>query len=168
VLTSVERAGDFPTRPVYVLGSGEASGSAMVSQMPDLTSSEAYRRSGAAAFAEAGLRPSDIDHLMLYDAAAHLPLWALEDLGFVRRGEAGPFVAARNTAPGGSLPVNTSGGGLSYTHSGMYGVYALLESVRQLRGEAAAQVGGVSASLVHGLGGMFQAAATLILSNQPG
>ncbi len=165
VLTSAERARDFPTRPVYVLGAGEANGVALISQMPDLTTSEAYRRAGAQAFAEAGLAPRDIDHLMLYDAAAHLPLFALEDLGFLARGEAGPFVAARNTAPGGSLPVNTNGGGLSYTHSGMYGVYALQESVRQLRGEAAAQVDGAATSLVHGLGGMFQAAATLILSN---
>lgn len=168
VLTSAERARDFPKPPIYLLGSGEANGAALGSQMRDLTTSDAYRRSGAAAFSEAGLKPADIDHLMLYDAAAHLPLYALEDLGFLPRGEAGPFVAARHTAPGGRLPVNTNGGGLSYTHSGMYGVYALQESVRQLRGEAAAQVEGVKTSLVHAIGGMFQAAATLILSNEPG
>jgi acetyl-CoA acetyltransferase len=166
VLTSAERARDFPQRPVYLLGAGEATGSAMVSQMPDLTTSDAYRRAGSDAFAEAGLGPGDIDHAMLYDALAHLPLYALEDLGFLQRGEAGAFVAERNTAPGGPLPVNTSGGGLSYTHSGMYGVFALQESVRQLRGTAAAQVEGVTTSLVHGLGGMFQAAATLVLANE--
>ena len=105
--------------------------------MPDLTSSDAFRRAGAAAFAYAGLAPADIDHAMLYDAAAILPLMALEDLGFVPRGEAGAFVADGHTAIGGSLPVNTNGGGLNYTHSGMYGMYALQESIRQLRGRGA-------------------------------
>ena len=98
---------------------------------------------------------------MLYDAAANLPLMALEDLGFVPRGESGAFVADGHTAIGGSLPVNTNGGGLNYTHSGMYGMYALQESIRQLRGEAAAQVDGVTTSLTHAIGGMFQAAATV-------
>jgi acetyl-CoA acetyltransferase len=83
----------------------------------------------------------------------------------VSRGEAGPFVAEGNTGPGGRLPMNTNGGGLSYTHTGMYGMFAILESVRQVRGEAAAQVPDVGISLVHGIGGMFMAAATLILAS---
>ncbi len=103
---------------------------------------------------------------MLYDATAHLPLMALEDIGLVPRGESGAFVAEGHTAIGGSLPVNTSGGGLNYTHSGMYGMYALQESIRQLRGEAAAQVDGVTTSLTHAIGGMFQSAATTILSTE--
>jgi acetyl-CoA acetyltransferase len=73
---------------------------------------------------------------MIYDAFAHLPIYGLEDLGFVPRGEAGAFIAGHNTAPGGRLPLNTNGGGLSYMHSGMYGMYALQESVRQMRGTA--------------------------------
>ena len=72
--------------------------------------------------------------LMIYDAFAHLPLYGLEDLGFCKRGEAADFVWERNTAPGGKLPMNTNGGGLSYMHSGMYGMYALQESIRQMRG----------------------------------
>ncbi len=64
---------------------------------------------------------------MIYDAFAHLPLYGLEDLGFVGRGEAAAFIAERNTAPGGKLPLNTNGGGLSYTHTGMYGMFALQE-----------------------------------------
>jgi acetyl-CoA acetyltransferase len=163
VLTSAERARDLPRPPVFVLGSGEANGAAIASQMPDLTSSDAFVRAGAAAFASSGLTPADIDHAMLYDATAGLPLMALEDLGFVPRGESGAFVAEGHTAIGGSLPVNTTGGGLSYTHSGMYGMYALQESVRQLRGEAPAQVEGVEVALTHAIGGMFQAAATLVL-----
>ncbi len=168
VVTSAERARDLPHAPAYVLGTGEATGAAMASQMPDLTSSDAFRRAGAAAFADAGLVPDDIDHAMLYDAAAILPLMALEDLGFVPRGESGAFVADGQTAIGGRLPVNTNGGGLNYTHSGMYGMYALQESIRQLRGEAAAQVDHVTTALTHAIGGMFQAAATVILSTERG
>ena len=167
VVTSAERARDLPRPPVHVLGAGEAAGAAMASQMPDLTSSDAFRYAGAAAFADAGIAPTDIHHAMLYDATAHLPLIALEDLGLVAHGESGAFVAEGHTAIGGRLPVNTSGGGLNYTHSGMYGMYALQESIRQLRGEAAAQVDGVTVSLAHAIGGMFQAAATVILSTQP-
>jgi hypothetical protein len=62
--------------------------------------------------------------------------------------------------------MNTNGGGLSYTHTGMYGMFAILESVRQVRGQAAAQVPGVQISLVHGVGGMFMAAATLVLATR--
>jgi acetyl-CoA acetyltransferase len=164
IVTSAARAADLPRPPVFVLGAGEAAGAAMASQMPDLTSSDAFRRAGAAAFAAAGVGPSDVDHAMLYDATACLPLMALEDLGLVPPGQSGAFVEAGHTGVGGSLPVNTSGGGLNYTHSGMYGMYALLESVRQLRGEAPAQVEGVTTSLTHAIGGMFQAASTVILS----
>jgi len=90
----------------------------------------------------------------------------LEDLGFAERGSSGAWVAAGHTSPGGALPVNTNGGGLCYAHTGMYGMLLLQESVRQLRGEAPAQVEGMRTSLAHGIGGMFQAAATVILSNQ--
>jgi acetyl-CoA acetyltransferase len=167
VVTSAERARDLPRPPVFVLGTGEATGAAMASQMPDLTSSHAFRRAGATAFAAAGVTPGDLDHAMLYDATAGIPLLALEDLGLVPRGESGAFVAEGHTAIGGRLPTNTNGGGLNYTHSGMYGMYALLESVRQLRGEAAAQVDGVRTSLTHAIGGMFQAAATAVLATEP-
>lgn len=163
VITSHERARDLPRPPVLVLGAGEATGRPLAAQMPDLTSSDAFRRAGAAAFAQAALGPGDVDHAMLYDALAVLPLMALEDLGFVERGGAGSFWADGHTGPGGRLPVNTTGGGLNYTHSGMYGIHAVLESVRQLRGEAAAQVPGVATSVAHAIGGMFQAAATLVL-----
>jgi acetyl-CoA acetyltransferase len=165
VLTSAERARDLRRPPVYLLGSGEATETPLASQMQDLTRSRAFRRASEQAFAEAGITRRDVDHLMLYDAAAHLPLMMLEDLGFLGRGESGPFVAAGHTAPGGRLPMNTNGGGLCYAHSGMYGMFLLQESVRQLRGEAAAQVPGVRVSLAHGIGGMFQAAATAILSS---
>jgi acetyl-CoA acetyltransferase len=166
ILTSAERAKDLSASPVYVVGSGEAVETPMVSQMEDFTSSRAFRLAGQAAFASSGIAHADVDHLMIYDAFAHLPLYGLEDLGFVKRGEAAAFVRDRNTAPGGALPLNTNGGGLSYMHSGMYGMYALQESVRQLRGRAAAQVKEASISLCLGVGGMFGASGAVVLSNE--
>ena len=166
VLVRAERARDLPRPPVYVLGTGEGYGSPMVSQMRDFTTSEAFVASGREAFRSAGVAHSDIDHLMLYDPFAHVPLFALGDLGFVPHGEVGRFVAERRTAIGGELPVNTNGGGLAYTHTGMYGMFALQESVRQLRGEAAAQVPDVRVSMTHGIGGMFAAAATVVLGTE--
>jgi acetyl-CoA acetyltransferase len=166
VLTSAERAKDFPTRPVYILGTGESVETPMISQMQDFSSSRAFRVSGAKAFAEAGIRHADVDHLMIYDAFAHLPIYGLEDLGFVGQGEAGAFIWERHTAPGGKLPMNTNGGGLSYMHSGMYGMYALQESVRQMRGIAPAQVAGAKISVCHGVGGMFGASGTIIMGNE--
>ena len=167
ILVSAERARDFPQKPVYLLGTGESVETPMVSQMEDFTSSRAFGVAGPTAFAEAGITHKDVDHLMIYDAFAHLPIYGLEDLGFVPRGEAGSFIAERNTAPGGRLPLNTNGGGLSYMHSGMYGMYALQESVRQMRGIAPAQIPGAKVSVCHGVGGMFAASATIIMSNEP-
>jgi acetyl-CoA acetyltransferase len=172
ILTSADRAKDFPQKPVYVLGTGESVETPMVSQMADFTSSKAFRVSGRKDFDEAGVAHSDVDHLMIYDAFAHLPLYGLEDLGFCQPGEAAAFIRARNTAPardgkgGGKLPLNTNGGGLSYMHSGMYGMYALQESVRQMRGIASAQVDGAKISVCHGVGGMFAASGTIIFSNE--
>lgn len=165
ILTTAERAKDMDLRvpPVHLLGSGEAVDSPLISQMPDMTTSRGFRHSSATAFKAARITREDVDHLMIYDAFAHLPIYGLEDMGFVGRGEAAAFIADGNTAPGGSLPVNTNGGGLSYTHTGMYGMFAIQESVRQLRGEAAAQVKDVNVSVVLGNGGMFMSAATLVL-----
>jgi acetyl-CoA acetyltransferase len=166
ILTAGDRAPDFPQKPVYVLGTGESVETPMVSQMEDFTSSRAFRVAGPTAFRAAGITHADVDHLMIYDAFAHLPLYGLEDLGFVPRGEAGRFIEARNTAPGGKLPLNTNGGGLSYMHSGMYGMYALQESVRQMRGIASAQIDGAQVSVCHGVGGMFAASGTVVFGTQ--
>jgi acetyl-CoA acetyltransferase len=165
VVTSAERAADLPGRSVYVLGTGESAESPIVSQMGDFTSSRNFRVASRDAFAQSGLTPKDIDHLMVYDAFAHLPIYALEDLGFVGRGEAGAFVEEGHTSPGGSLPMNTNGGGLSYTHTGMYGMFAIQEAVRQVRGTAPAQAPDVHTSFVQGVGGMFMTGASLVLAD---
>ena len=166
ILTSADRATDFPQKPAYILGTGESAETTMVSQMQDFTSSRAFRVAGPEAFRMAGIKHADVDHLMIYDAFAHLPLYGLEDLGFVKRGEAKDFIWEGNTKPGGKLPLNTNGGGLSYTHTGMYGMFALQESVRQVRGIAPAQVPDVKVSVCHGVGGMFSASGTVIMSNE--
>ncbi len=166
ILTAGDRAKDFPTKPVYILGTGESVETPMVSQMEDFTSSRAFRVAGPTAFRDAGIKHDDVDHLMIYDAFAHLPLYGLEDLGFVKPGEAAAFIREGNTRPGGKLPLNTNGGGLSYTHSGMYGMYALQESLRQVRGTAPAQVPNVKISVAHGVGGMFAASGTVVMSNE--
>ena len=172
ILTSAERAKDFPTKPVYILGTGESVETPMISQMEDFTTSKAFRVSGKKAFGEAGITTGEVDHLMIYDAFAHLPLYGLEDLGFCKPGGAATFIRERNTAPavaggrGGKLPLNTNGGGLSYMHSGMYGMYALQESVRQMRGTAAAQIDGAKIAVSHGVGGMFAASGTIIFGNE--
>jgi acetyl-CoA acetyltransferase len=166
ILTCAERAKDFPQKPVYVLGTGESVETPIVSQMEDFNTSKAFRVSGKKAFDTAGISHADVDHLMIYDAFAHLPIYGLEDLGFCKPGEGAAFIGDRNTAIGGKLPLNTNGGGLSYMHSGMYGMYALQESVRQMRGVAPAQVPGAKVSVSHGVGGMFAASGTIVFTNE--
>ena len=112
----------------------------------------------------AGLAPRDIDVVQLYDAFTINTLLFLEDLGFCPKGEGGRFVADGAIAPGGRLPVNTNGGGLSCVHPGMYGIFALIEAVRQLRGECGErQVKQASTAIAHGNGGMLSSQATAIL-----
>jgi acetyl-CoA acetyltransferase len=168
VLMSRERAADLPNpeRAVYVLGSGESLEAPLVSQMTTLASCASIVASSTEALRTAGVTHSDIDHFMMYDAFAHLPLYGLEDVGFVGFGESGSFIADGSTRPGGSLPMNTNGGGMSYAHTGMYGMFAIQEAVRQLRGEAAVQVPNIRTSFVQGVGFYFGAAASLVLSNQ--
>jgi acetyl-CoA acetyltransferase len=168
VLMSAERARDLPSadRAVYVLGSGEGTESVIVSQMDDLESFGPFRRGAKEAFETADVTHADIDHVMFYDAFAHLPLYMLEDTGFVGKGESADFYREGHTRPGGDLPINTQGGGLSYTHSGMYGMFAIQEAVRQLRGEAVVQVPDVQTSFVQGVGMMFGAGGSLVLSNR--
>ena len=139
----------------------------IVSQMPDFASWDAARMSSERAFAMSGVAHADIDVAMFYDAFTIVPVMGLEATGFCKPGEGGPFVSGGRTAPGGPFPMNTNGGGLSYTHSGMYGMFTLVEAVRQLRGECGArQVSGAKTAICHGLGGMFSAAATLICGSE--
>ena len=163
ILRRAGRAADAPHAPVFVLGVGMESTHRQISQMPDLTVTGAVE-SRRRAFDAAGLRPTDVDVLELYDAFTINTILFLEDLGFCRKGEGGALVASGAIAPGGSLPVNTNGGGLSCCHPGMYGVFTLIEATRQLRGQGGArQVPGAQVALAHGNGGQLSSQATAIL-----
>jgi acetyl-CoA acetyltransferase len=168
VLTRADRAKNCAKKPVYIWGAGEGSEHVSVSQMRNLTFSEATRKAGEKAFAMAGVTPRDFNHIMLYDAFTSGPPIMLESLSFCKPGEGVYFFEEGKSTPGGTLPINTNGGGLSYTHSGMYGIFPIIESTRQLRGECGArQVPNAKISLVNGMGGMLSAAGTLVLSNEP-
>lgn len=162
VMVRAEQARDRPKPPVYLLGAAMAHHHRMISAMPELTVSAAAD-SGPRAFEMAGVAQGDVDLLMLYDAFTINTILFLEDLGFCAKGEGGPFVSDGRIAPGGSLPVNTSGGGLSCVHPGMYGLYTMIEAVTQLRGEAGKrQVEDAEIAVAHGNGGVLSSQVTSI------
>lgn len=164
VVTSAERARQTRKAPVWVLGHGEAHTHNTIANMPDLATHQAAIASGQAAFAMAGLTPGEIDVVEIYDSFTITVLLTLEALGFCGRGEGGAFVSGQRTAPGGPFPMNTNGGGLSYCHPGMYGIFLLIEATRQLRGECGPrQVKEARVALAHGTGGVLSSAATVIL-----
>jgi acetyl-CoA acetyltransferase len=165
ILTSAARAKTLKKKPVYVLGSGDALSHGTISNMPDLTVTAAAE-SGAQAYKMAGIKPADVDMLSLYDAFTITPILFLEDLGFCPKGEGGRFVAGGNIAPGGKLAVNTSGGGLSYCHPGMYGLLVMIEAIRQVRGECGKrQVKDCEIALAHGNGGVLSSQCTVIFGS---
>jgi acetyl-CoA acetyltransferase len=133
--------------------------------MPDLTVTAATE-SGRRAFAMAGVTPEEVDVVELYDAFTINTILFLEDLGFCKKGDGGAFVQHGGIAPGGHLPVNTNGGGLSYAHPGMYGLFEIIEAVIQLRGSGAArQVANTQVAAVHGNGGTLSGQFTVVLGS---
>jgi acetyl-CoA acetyltransferase len=164
LMTRTDRARAGPKPPVAVLGAAAATWHNAISQMPDLTTTAAAE-SGPRAYAMAGVGPADIGVVQLYDAFTINTILFLEDLGFCPKGEGGRFVEGGGIAPGGRLPVNTNGGGLSCCHPGMYGLFAIVEAARQVRGEAANPIAGVDVALAHGNGGTLSSQATVILGS---
>ncbi len=163
VMTRADRARDLAAKPVYVLGAAGATTHRDIACMPDLTRTAAAD-AAARAYQAAKVGPSDIDVVELYDAFTINTILMLEDLGFCPKGEGARFVEDGAIAPGGRLPVNTNGGGLSCVHPGMYGLFTLVEAVRQLRGEAGArQVDGATLALAHGNGGVLSSQAVAVL-----
>jgi acetyl-CoA acetyltransferase len=166
IMTTAERARSLKKPPVYVLGCGQAITHANISSMPDLTVTGALQ-SGRAAYEMARLSPGDIDVVELYDAFTINTVLFLEDLGFCPKGEGGRFVSDGHIAPGGGLPVNTNGGGLSYCHPGMYGLFLLIEAALQLRGECdSRQIADCETAIAHGNGGVLSSQSTVILGTQ--
>ena len=166
VMTRADRARHLPKKPVYLLGAAAATTHMNIIAMADLTRTAAVD-SGQRAMAMAGVAPRDFDVVELYDAFTINTILFLEDLGFCTKGEGGAFVASGAIAPGGSLPVNTNGGGLSCVHPGMYGMFTLVEAVQQLRGEAGErQVAGAELALCHGNGGVLSSQITNVLGTE--
>jgi acetyl-CoA acetyltransferase len=166
VMTRADRARDLAKPPAYVLGAGSAHTHMMISAMPDLTAT-AGQITGKKAFEMAGIKAGDVDVVMTYDSFTITVLLALEDLGFCAKGEGGPFVADGKLGPGGALPTNTNGGGLSYTHPGMYGMFLLVEATRQVRGEAQdRQVQDAAVAVAHGCGGVLSSTSTVVLGGE--
>lgn len=163
VVTSADRARGLRKPPVHLLGAGHVTTHLTISNMPNLVETGA-RRAGEIAYSQAGVGPADVDVVGVYDAFTINTILFLEDLGFCAKGEGGAFVSGGNIAPGGGLPVNTNGGGLSYCHPGMYGLFLLIEAVRQLRGECGdRQVPGAEIALAHGNGAVLSSQYTVIL-----
>lgn len=167
VLTSAERAADMKQAPIYLLGAGEGHSHEHISAARDLTTSAA-KEAGERAFEMSGLRPTDMDFAQLYDCFTPTVLVELEDLGFCKKGEGGAFVESGALLPDGSLPVNTHGGLLSHSHPGNPGsMFALTESVWQLRGEASGrQVANPKNALVHAQGGIMSSHTALVLGTE--
>jgi acetyl-CoA acetyltransferase len=163
IVAAPHRAANARKKPIWILGHGETHTHYGITNMPDLTVTGAVD-SGRTAFAMAGVKHDDLDVVEVYDSFTITVLLTLEALGFCKRGEGGAFVSQQRTAPGGAFPLNTNGGGLSYCHPGMYGIFLLIEATRQLRGECGArQVPDANLALAHGTGGVLSSASTVIL-----
>ncbi|WP_326817571.1 acetyl-CoA acetyltransferase [Streptomyces sp. NBC_01762] len=168
LLAAEEYVPDTAKGPVWILGTGEYVSHSTMSEWDDFTVSPAAV-SGRLAFGRAGVRPADIDLAEIYDAFTYMTLVTLEDLGFCAKGEGGAFIEKGRIGRSGELPVNTDGGGLSACHPGMRGLFLLVESVRQLRGEAGKrQVRRADGSLpelavASGTGGWFCSSGTVVL-----
>ncbi len=164
VVTASERVSADGAVPVAIDGLATTHTHDHISQMPDLTL-PAAARTASQAYEMAGFEPTDVDVAELYDSFTITTALLTESVGLADRGEGTrPFVDGE-TAPGGSIPINTNGGGLSYLHPGTYGIFPLIEAVRQVRGTAdERQVPDVDVALAHGAGGVLSAHATALLS----
>lgn len=166
VLTRADRAKDHAARPAYMLGGGVAFSHVDPSQMRSLTTTVA-KESGRRAFSMARVSATQVDALQLYDAFTINVLLFLEDLGFCPKGEGGRFIQGGRIAPGGALPVNTNGGGLSCVHPGMYGAFLLVETFRQIsRNASGRQLERADVLIAHGNGGNLSTQATTIWGSE--
>ena len=168
VVVAPEIAKSLNKPRVRLIGAGESPKDQMGGRI-DLTYTGAVR-SGPIAFAEAGVKPSDIKYASIYDSFTITVVETIEDLGFCKKGEGGRFVSDGNLISGvGRLPFNTDGGGMCNNHPGNKGgITKIIEAVRQLRGEAhpKVQVKNCDLALAHGTGGSLgtrHGSATLIL-----
>jgi acetyl-CoA acetyltransferase len=171
IVTTAEKAAGCRKTPVWLLGAAESHDHNIISMMPSFTSLIA-RETGPRAMSRAGIKHDDLDLTMIYDSFTYTVMLTLEGLGFCKPGEAPDFVANQRTAPGGDFALNTNGGGLSYTHPGMYGSFLLVEAVRQLRGEGGERQvkhrsdpsQNARLAIVNGTGGSLSSTGTVVLA----
>ena len=170
IMTRADRASDGPHTPVYLMGAAMEHHHRMISEMPDLMHTSA-KHSSQRALNMAGFSVNEMDSYQLYDAFTINTMLFLEDIGMCKKGEAKDFIKNGRIAPGGDVAVNTNGGGLSCVHPGMYGMFVMIEAIRQIRAtagddEGARGQGGwldnAKLSLAHGNGGVLSSQATTI------
>ncbi|MFN2544019.1 MAG: thiolase family protein [Actinomycetota bacterium] len=161
VVASADRARDLAKPPAYIVGMGQGDN---LDSFKDPThyTHFAGARSSAKAFEMAGITTDDVDVMQFYDCFTSTVLITLEDYGFCKKGEGGPFAADGGLKLGGELPSNTSGGMLS--EGDLTGWGQVAEAARQTRGESTAQVQGAEVSVAAGHGGFQAAHATLVLT----
>jgi len=162
-------AAGLNTRPVWIAGAGESMGHGNMLEMADFTATSAAH-SARAAYTMAGMGPSDMEMAMVYDSFTITAAITVEMLGLARPGEGHTLWKDGHAAPGGRFPINTNGGGLSFNHSGMYGMPLLIEAYRQLSGTAEDGVNGdkgkqtsARTCIVNGTGGSLSTTGTLVL-----
>lgn len=164
VIVAADRARDLRSKPVYVLGMAESYAHHYTPFNTGDWLDTNVAQTAQAALDMAGVTRSDIDVVQIYDHFTIGVLQSLEELGFCQRGEGGAFVADGALGPGGRFPVNTSGGGLSYGHPGMFGIFLVIEAVRQLRGQCGArQLPKAERALCHAPGLVFSCNTTMVL-----
>lgn len=164
-----EIARSLKTNPVWIAGAAESMSHSNMLEMEDFTATSAYT-SGQAAYKMAGLGPQDMELALLYDSFTLTAALTAEMLGLAPRGEGYKLWKDGDAAPGGRLPINTNGGGLSFNHSGMYGMHLLVEAYRQLSGTAEDGINGIKGKqtnartcVVNGTGGSLSTTGTLVL-----
>lgn len=164
VIVAADRARDLRNKPVYVQGIAESYSHHYTPFNTGDWLDTNVAQTAQAALDMAGVTRSDIDVVQIYDHFTIGVLQSLEELGFCQRGEGGAFVADGALGPGGRFPINTSGGGLSYGHPGMFGIFLVIEAVRQLRGECGErQLPKAELALCHAPGLVFSCNTTMIL-----
>lgn len=164
VIVAADRANDLRSKPVYVQGIAESFAHHYTPFNTSDWLDTKVAQTAQAAFDMAGVTRDDLDVIQIYDHFTIGVLQSLEELGFCQRGEGGSFVADGALGPGGRFPINTSGGGLSYGHPGMFGIFLVIEAVRQLRSECGErQLPGAELALCHAPGLVFSCNTTMIL-----
>ncbi len=171
LVASAEKARSFKTPPVWVAGAGESMSHQDMLEMGDFTATSAAA-SSESAYRMAGMGPNDMEMAMIYDSFTVTAGITAEMLGLTPRGEGPSLWANGNASPGGKFPVNTNGGGLSFSHSGMYGMMLLIEAYRQLSGTAEDGIHGIAgkqtdakSAIVNGTGGSLSVTGTLVLTS---